>query len=286
MKSLSGNALLNIVEFAYREVAGAPQWAEAIAALDAESFDASYAAKPDGDWHPSIAVEQHARKRANAQAAYAAARSAAAVPSWRLTVEFIDTVHAAMTAGLWSENERNRPGMLRGDSRIMMGGDGTGGTIYPPQYGVEVVRLLGELVRWQNEMAHAGVSALLRAPLFHVYFGLMHPYFDGNGRTCHAVESAILLGSGYRIAPFALSAQYFSRLSEYGTALNGAQCAIQGGDKAPCTDFVEFWLRVVLRSLERATSMQPWQPNLRSKPQAKAGGEPIAPLEPLTPGDG
>ncbi|MFC2503586.1 MAG: Fic family protein, partial [Cardiobacterium sp.] len=38
-----------------------------------------------------------------------------------------------------------------------------------------------------------GVPALIRAPLVHYYYEIIHPFWDGNGRVGRVLEASILL---------------------------------------------------------------------------------------------
>lgn len=40
----------------------------------------------------------------------------------------------------------------------------------------------------------------MRAPLLHLYFELIHPFWDGNGRVGRVLEASVLLAAGYQYA--------------------------------------------------------------------------------------
>ncbi len=131
-------------------------------------------------------------------------------------------------------------------------GDTThGGRYKPPQYGGDIERLLAHLVTWHDEMIRAEIPALIRAPLVHYYFELIHPYWDGNGRVGWVLEASVLHNSGFRYAPFALARDYLERIDQYFTLFN--LCRKQADKKManPNTPFVIFHLEGMFTSINR-----------------------------------
>ena len=149
----------------------------------------------------------------------------------------------------------NRPGRLRDNPKdhITYVGDSTHGSRYkPPQYGRDIERLLEALIDWHAEMVAAGVPALIRAPLVHLYYELIHPFWDGNGRVGRVVEATLLQAAGYRYAPFALARHYLANIDAYFTLFNTCRKAADKHHPAPNQAFLAFHLegmRLTINSL-------------------------------------
>ena len=201
---------------------------------------------------PREVEEEEQRRVVNIKAAYDIATAKAGEPHWRLDVEFICQVHAAITTGL--RHDRNKPGQLRDNPKEVVtyvGDEAHGGRYKPPQYGRDIRQLLDELVAWHAELEQEGVPALLRAPLTHLYFELIHPFWDGNGRVGRVIEATILLAAGYRYAPFAQARFYLDHIDRYFTLFNSCRKATDKGAALPNTEFVAFHLEGMLASINR-----------------------------------
>jgi Fic family protein len=195
-------------------------------------------------------VEQ--RRAVNLKAAYDISREAVQDPAWCLDIDFVCRVHAAITEGL--PHERNQPGALRDNEKTIVtyvGDQAHGGRYKPPQSGRDVRLLVDGLVRWNQELKKFGVPALIRAPLVHYYFELIHPFWDGNGRVGRVIEATLLQADGFRYAPFAQASYYFENIHEYFTLFNTCRKAQAKGLACPNTPFVQFFLEGMLASLNK-----------------------------------
>lgn len=199
-----------------------------------------------------VQAEQDVRVR-NIKAAYDLAIAATERADFRLDVAFIRAVHAQICRDLG--HQRNAPGMLRDnrkDSQTLVGDAAHGGVYRPPQNGRDIERLLHALVDWHDALVAAGLPALVRAPLVHLYFELIHPFWDGNGRVGRVLEASLLRHAGYRYAPFALARHYLEHIHAYFTLVNTCRKAAAAHDPHPNTAFVLFHLnglRIVIDRL-------------------------------------
>jgi Fic family protein len=187
------------------------------------------------------AVEQ--QRALNIKATYDLSQKVATRPDWSLTTEFIVDLHRLISKDV--PHPDNRPGLIRDNpkSRVTYVGDEAhGGRYKPPQYGRDIERLLEALVAWHGDLAAAGVSPLIRAPLVHLYYELIHPFWDGNGRVGRVIEATLLQAAGYRYAPFALARYYLQNIDTYFTLFNTSRKAAEKGHAAPNQGFVEFHL--------------------------------------------
>jgi len=161
------------------------------------------------DLDPAQVREEEQLRAVNLKAAYDVAQQAATTPDWRLKVPFIQKVHAAITQGLTYPH--NQPGVFRDNPKALkthVGNPAHGGRYQPPQHGHDIETLMQALASWHQELAAHQVPALIRAPLVHYYYELIHPFWDGNGRVGRVLEAALLQADGFQYAPFALARYY------------------------------------------------------------------------------
>lgn len=197
-----------------------------------------------------VTAERQLRVR-NIKAAYDLAHATAADPHWRLDVDFLRTVHLALCRDL--PHETYQPGVIRDNprNRITHVGDAAhGGRYKPPQYGRDIERLLQGLVSWHDTLLDAGVAATVRAPLVHLYFERIHPFWDGNGRVGRVIEATLLLQAGFRYAPFALSRFYLDHIDAYFSLFNTCRKADEAGRAHPNQGFVAFHLDGMRQTLD------------------------------------
>ena len=136
-------------------------------------------------------------------------------PGWTLTKEFILELHRLICKDI--PHPDNRPGLIRDNpkTRFTYVGDAAhGGRYKPPQYGKDIERLLSALIAWHGELDAAGVPALIRAPLVHLYYEQIHPFWDGNGRvgrgqrrTVRGVKNDAELPAGHSVTRYPIYAR-------------------------------------------------------------------------------
>jgi len=192
---------------------------------------------------PDQAREIEQRRVLNIKAAYDLAQQAAGTPGWSLTADFIVELHRLITHEI--PHPDNRPGLIRDNPKskvTVVGDESHGGRYKPPQYGKDIRKLLEAMIAWHDEMVAAGVPVLIRAPLIHLYFELIHPFWDGNGRVGRVIEATLLRAAGYRYAPFALARYYLANINTYFTLFNTCRKAADKGQPAPHQGFVVFHL--------------------------------------------
>jgi len=202
------------------------------------------------DLMPAQVQDVEQRRAINLKSAYELAQQAAAESGWQLNVGFIQRIHAAVTDQI--PDQHNRPGVLRDNPKDVVtrvGNQEHGGVYKPPQYGKDVERLLDALIEWHQQLAAQGVPVLIRAPLVHLYYELIHPFWDGNGRVGRVLEATLLQAEGYKYAPFAQARYYFEHIHAYFTLFNTTRKQTEKKAEAPNTDFVAFFLEGMLASI-------------------------------------
>ena len=193
-------------------------------------------------------IEQ--RRAINLKNAYELAQKSAVEPDWQLNVEFVQQIHAAVTDQL--PHEYNRPGLFRDNPKEVItrvGNQEHGGIYKPPQYGKDVERLFDALIAWHQQLVEQGVPVLIRAPLVHLYYELIHPFWDGNGRVGRVLEATLLQAEGYKYAPFAQARYYLEHIHAYFTLFNTSRKQAEKKAEATNTDFVAFFLEGMLASI-------------------------------------
>lgn len=201
---------------------------------------------------PAKVRDSEQRRAVNLKAAYDLSRDAAAGKDWRLDVDFIRRVHAAITDSL--PHAHNRPGMLRDNAKDIVthvGDAAHGGRYKPPQYGKDIQLLLGALVQWHNALQQQKIPVLIRAPLVHLYFELIHPFWDGNGRVGRVLEATLLQAEGFRYAPFAQARYYLEHIDAYFTLFNTCRKQAEKKTPRPNTAFVKFFLEGMLAGINK-----------------------------------
>lgn len=214
-------------------------------------------------------VEQ--QRAINIKAAYDLSQTLAVTPGWTLNTSFIVELHRLITQKL--PHPDNRPGQLRDNPKTritFVGDEAHGGRYRPPQYGRDIERLLEALVAWHGELATAGIPATIRAPLVHLYYEQIHPFWDGNGRVGRVIEATLLQAAGYRYAPFALARYYLTNIDAYFSLFNTCRKAAEKGQPAPNQAFIAFHLegmRLTINGLQdhvnRLVAMLLYESNIR-----------------------
>lgn len=201
---------------------------------------------------PAVAQAEEQRRALNIKAAYDLAREAVANPNWQLDLDFIRSIHAAVTYGL--KHSHNRPGVWRNNPKeiiTQVGDTAHGGRYKPPQHGADIVALMQGLIDWHARLVERDVPALIRAPLVHYHYELIHPFWDGNGRVGRVIEATLLLAAGYRYAPFALARYYHDQIDRYFTLFNTCRKGAAAKRPTPNTPFLAFHLEGMLDCINR-----------------------------------
>ncbi len=199
---------------------------------------------------PEQLTAERQRRVRNVRDAHTLATATAADPAWRLDGDFLRAVHVAVCREL--SDDDYRPGLLRDNPRnrvTRVGNAAHGGVYTPPQYGRDIERLLDGLLAWHKTLIDAGVPAIVRAPLVHLYFERIHPFWDGNGRVGRVVEATLLLQDGFRYSPFALWRYYLDHVDEYFSLFNACRKADEAGHAQPNQAFVAFHLEGMRQTL-------------------------------------
>jgi Fic family protein len=169
-----------------------------------------------------------------------------------ISEKIITDLHAEITKNL--QHEDNIPGKYRNNPKhrkTKVGDKDHGGEYTPPKCLEDVNILMEAFISWANCEAVMGLPPLLRAPLLHFYFELIHPFWDGNGRTGRVLEALTLQCARYKYAPYAISKFYLNHIDEYFSLFNKCRKLALKKEDFPNTEFVKFHLDGFLSTINR-----------------------------------
>ncbi|CAG36558.1 hypothetical protein DP1829 [Desulfotalea psychrophila LSv54] len=155
--------------------------------------------------------------------------------------DFIKTMHRIITTEI--PHEYNIPGAYR-NGEVIVGDKGHGGVYRPPKILADVKMLMKEFVAWLNSEEILGLNPFLRAALAHYHLCLIHPFWDGNGRTARFLESCLLHSANIKYVPKELSNYYYRNVDDYYAAFSKSI-----KNRKDVTPFIQFMLEGVVESL-------------------------------------
>jgi len=170
-----------------------------------------------------------------------------------ITEKFIRELHETVCHNL-SAPKNNLPGLYRKEIKgfhVRVGDENHGGVYTPPQCRDDITKLVHHLADFANSQPLLALPALLRAPLIHYYFELIHPFQDGNGRVGRLIETYLLETGNYHYVSKAMSAFYLKNIDKYYALFNECRKSAQKKTPMPNTAFVEFFLEGMLHTINR-----------------------------------
>ncbi len=170
--------------------------------------------------------------------------------SLSINEEMFTGPHKVLMDGLQT---KGTPGEYRKDQKdhqtTIVGHEKLGGAYVPPKSFEDITRLMTKLIEWANSDSICSLSPLIRAPLVHIYFELIHPFADGNGRVGRVVESRMLKMAGYSYASTSLAGYYLKNIEDYFALFNVVRIAARKGEPHPNQAFVLFFLKGMLETI-------------------------------------
>ncbi len=160
---------------------------------------------------------------------------------FRLTEDFICKLHELVTHNI--PHEHNKPGRYR-DGLVHVGDKAHGGVYTPPKVVDDIRNLMKEFIDWINCSDIVFLNPFVRASLAHYYFCIIHPFWDGNGRTSRLIETVILETSNIKYVPRELSNYYYKHVDDYYIAFSQSLKQKKGP-----TPFLMFSLKGAIASL-------------------------------------
>jgi len=160
-----------------------------------------------------------------------------------LTEEFVCELHKIITHDIPDKN--NIPGKYR-NGVVYVGDKAHGGVYTPPKIIDDIKNLMREFISWINSDEVLSINPFIRASLAHYYFCIIHPFWDGNGRTARVIEAVILQASNIKYVPRELSNYYYQNVDEY---YNSFSKSIR--IKKDATPFLRFCVEASVDTLSR-----------------------------------
>ena len=155
--------------------------------------------------------------------------------------ELICELHKIITSDVPDEN--NIPGKYR-NGLVHVGDKAHGGVYTPPKIIEDIKNLMKEFVEWINSDDVLKLDPFIRASLAHYYFCIIHPFWDGNGRTGRLIEAILLQAANIKYVPGELSNYYYRNVDEYYISFSKSLKL-----KKDITPFIKFCLEASVESL-------------------------------------
>ena len=160
-----------------------------------------------------------------------------------VTEELICELHKIITSEVPDEN--NVPGKYR-NGTVHVGNKTHDGVYTPPKIVEDIQNLIIEFIEWINSEEILKLNPFIRASLSHYYFCVIHPFWDGNGRTARLLEAIILQSANVKYVPRELSNYYYKNVDQYYKSFSkGIKL------KKDATPFLKFCLEAAVDSLAR-----------------------------------
>lgn len=160
-----------------------------------------------------------------------------------LTEDLIRELHKTITDQV--PDEHNIPGRYR-NGIVHIGDKAHSGIYTPPKILEDVKNLMKEFVSWINSDEITKISPFIRAAIAHYHLCIIHPFWDGNGRTARLIEAIILQAANIKYAPKELSNFYYRNVDDYYIAFSKSIKL-----KKDVTPFLEFALNAAVHSLTK-----------------------------------
>lgn len=162
---------------------------------------------------------------------------------YKLEEEFICKLHKIITDQV--PDEHNIPGQYR-NGIVYVGDKAHGGVYTPPKILVDIKNLMEEFISWINSDEIMNLNPFIRAAIAHYHFCIIHPFWDGNGRTARLIEAIILQAGNIKYMPKELSNFYYKNVDNYYIAFSKTIKL-----KKDITPFVEFYIDATVKSITK-----------------------------------
>lgn len=187
----------------------------------------------------------------NLKSAYGIVSSIAANPDTNLSEERIREIHRAVTLGI--DYKDNIPGQYR-NTIVKVGDEEHGGVYTPPKILDDIKNLMTGFVAWINSQELINLNPAIRASLAHYHIAAIHPFANGNGRTCRLIEASMLFNAGIKHVPFMLSNYYYKNIDDYFNVFS----KVENNEASDVTPFLEFTLKGHIDALKEIKNFILW----------------------------
>lgn len=161
--------------------------------------------------------------------------------------KMIQTLHALIMA---DGQEKTKPTAYR-DGQNVIRDSVTKGIVYMPPEAKDVPELMRSMISWIKE--NAQVPCPIIAAITHYQFAIIHPYYDGNGRTARLLTTMVLHSGGYSLKGLYSLEEYYARnLGAYYEAISigPSHNYYMGRAEADITQWIDYFLEGMMISFE------------------------------------
>lgn len=147
-------------------------------------------------------------------------------------------------------------GALRVES-VFVNDPRTGRTEYLPPDAADVKSLINSLVAFVNQ-EQSQIDPLIVAGIFHRQFVLIHPFMDGNGRTCRLTTKVLLAQMGLNTFNlFSFENYYNKNVTRYFQTVGASGNYYDLVDKIDFTGWLEYFTEGLVDELLRVQKILP-----------------------------
>lgn len=167
-------------------------------------------------------------------------------------LSYIFTLHGLVSQNLTEQH--NPAGQLRNNQpsqKTIVGNAEHGGAYRPPKCLADIEYLIMAWFEWLTSPAIQQQPHLIRACLAHYYFELIHPFWDGNGRTGRLIEMLILEQGDYQFSSSAIWGYYQKNIHEYFVLFNQCRKLAEKKQPNPNHTFIEFMLKGMFETVNQ-----------------------------------
>lgn len=161
----------------------------------------------------------------------------------------IQTLHALVMAG---GHKRSRPTPYRSGQNVIRDSPHNK-IVYMPPEAADVPLLMRALVAWLGVSQKRNLPCPIRAGIAHYQFAMIHPYYDGNGRTARLLTTLVLHLDGYDLKGIYSLEEYYARdLARYYAALTvgPSHNYYMGRAESDITPWVDYFCAGLAKSYE------------------------------------
>jgi Fic family protein len=160
-----------------------------------------------------------------------------------ISEEILKKIHALTTYRILPEE---KCGEYR-RTQVVVKNSQTGEITFRPPPALEIQFLIGDFLKWLNDMNEEIIHPAILAGVTHYEIVRIHPFLDGNGRVARAMATLVLFRSGYDVKRFFSLEEHYDRepLAYYESL---QQVEKKGGDM---TEWIEYFIEGVAIELTR-----------------------------------
>lgn len=166
-----------------------------------------------------------------------------------LTEDLIRRLHTLVEKGV-----RAKPSLYR-DGQNVIRDSASGGIVYLPPEAKDVPALMTALVNWVKQAENDALPVPIIAGLVHYQFVIIHPYYDGNGRTARLLATFILHRGGYGLNGFFSLEEHHARdLAGYyhSLAVHPHHNYYEGRAASDLTGWLEYFIKTLTGAFKLA----------------------------------